>query len=408
MISRNKPGGDGMTLRQIADQLGISEYPEELGVLYFTLPDEPACDLELIRQLEAEYGIFGEFYELIMDTAEKINASPVHSGWVRAAAHFSMNGDSIQAYRIPEPAYDGGPMNDLLLLYVLIPQIPGSIAKYRQMGLDEDQLADILDSWKLSLRIVRERTGRPGINKAYYNWMIHFTKARIFKVKGLQFEAKPLPDQAVWIYNAAEKKLVPLMTGGQFHRSGVQQIGSFGYTDDAGAFVPEFSEDDENFYGFGVFDNVVDRQSKAYPKKDWECVGRAGQIALNMHIPRGVDISREATLDACRSGVVLARHYFPEITGSLISCTSWLLNPNLRQVQGANSRITQFMECYTKYPNRDPAGAAMFGFVFNCHRPEDLTILPEDTSLRRKLKKLYLEGGCLHSYSGAIYVEEEK
>ena len=397
-----------MDMKWIATQLGIQEYPEELDVLYATLPENPACDLALIKQLQTEYDIFGEFYDLILDTAKKVNASPVHSGWVRAAARFSMDGDSTQAYRIPEPAYDGGPMNDFLLLYVLIPQIPGSIEKYKAMGLDAEQLADILNAWKSSFRIVQERTGRPGINKAYYNWMVHFTKARIFKTKGLQFEEKKLPEQAVWIYNAAQGKLLPLMTGGLFHSSGVQWIGSFGYTDEEDAFTPEFSEDDENFYGHGVFDNVVDTQSKVYPKKDWTCVGRPGQIALNMHIPRGADISREATLDACRSALRLARQYFPDVTGSLIFCSSWLLNPTLRQIQGDNSRITQFMQCYTKYPNRDPAGSAMFGFVFNRHRPEDLTTLPEDTSLRRKLKKLYLEGGCLHSYSGAIYVEEEK
>ena len=394
-----------MDLKIIAQQLGIAEYPEELDALYETLPPGDACDIALIRELEAQYGIFGEFYPLILETAEKVNADPVCGGWVRAAAQFSMDGDSIQAYRIPEPVYDGSAMNDLLMLYILLPQIPVSIEIYRKLGFSEEELADLLGAWKISLQIVRSRTGRPGINKAYYNWMVHFAKARIFKVNGLQFEVKKLPEQAVWIYNSAANQLVPLMTGGLFHASGVQRVGSFGYTDETDAFTPTFSEDDENFYGHGVFNNIVDRQSKAYPKEQWQCVGRPDETALSMHIPRGADISAEATLAACHQAVALARKRYPELERSLIQCSSWLLNPTLRQIQGDTSRITQFMQCYTKYPNRDPAGSAMFGFVFN-GRPADLTTLPEDTSLRRKLKKLYLEGGCLHSYSGAIYVEE--
>ena len=80
-------------------------------------------------------------------------------------------------------------------------------------------------------------------------------------------------------------------------------------------------------------------------------------------------------------------------------------NPRLREIQGAQSRITQFEECFVKYPNKDTTGGAVFSFVF-VRKPANLEDLQEDTSLQRKLKKLYLEGDCIHTYSGAIFVEE--
>lgn len=396
-----------MDLRQIADALGIDTFPDGLGSIYdaLSIVGKPACDLTLIEQLETEHGIFGEYYDVVRETARKINTDPVRSVWVRIAAKYALEGSAEQAYEIPEPTFDGTQMNDLLLLYILLPQIPLSIDTYRARGFSEEELADLLKAYRESIRIVESRVGRPAINKGYYNWLLHFSKALIFKTMGLQFELKCLPETVVWLRNRKSGLLVPLMTKGTFHSSGVQPLGSFGYTDAVGSFTPKFSEDAENYYGNGVFENVVSIYSRVFPKSVWQCVGCPGDPCLSMHIPRGADISREATLDACRSAIRIMRERYPEHGGRLVFCRSWLLNPTLKMIQGEHARIIQFMECFTKYPNLDPTGSAMFGFVFN-GRPENLADLPEDTSLRRKLKKLYLDGGCLHSYSGVIYVEE--
>lgn len=395
-----------MELRQIADALGIETYPEALEQIYHALPaGEPACDLALIHRLETEHGIFREYYAIVRETAVKINEDPVRSTWVRVAAQYAQEGDSEQAYQIPEPTLNGKPENDLLLLYVLLPQIPGSVERYRARGFSEEELADLMEAYVISIRILEGRLGRPAINQAYYNWLLHFTKSLIFKTGGLQFELKSLPALAVWLRSRKTGQLMPLMVEGTFHASGVQRLGSFGYTDETDAFTPVFSEDEENYYGHGVYGNITSTQSRAYSKQEWQCVGRPGDQCLSMHIPRGADITRQTTLAACKNAYKIVKERFPEHSGRLVICKSWLMNPNLKQILGDQSRITQFMECFTKYPNRDPAGSAMFGFVFN-GRPENLADLPEDTSLRRKLKALYLNGGCLHSYSGAIYMEE--
>ena len=82
--------------------------------------------------------------------------------------------------------------------------------------------------------------------------------------------------------------------------------------------------------------------------------------------------------------------------------TSWLLNPRLKPLQKPNSRITQFAECFVRYPEKDVDAGSVFSFVF-VRKPEDLNDLPEDTSLRRALKKIYLEGDGIHRFHGAIF-----
>lgn len=398
-----------MELRKIADALGIDTYPDAFDELYKVLVDDgtPACDLGMIDCLETQYSIFGEFYEVVRNTALQINADPAISLWVKIASRYSLESSSEQAFAVPAPALDGTPVKDLLLLYVLLPQIPGSIACYHDKGFGPETIDDVLRVYRLSLGILQGRMGRPCIDQAYYNWMILFTKVLIFKTQGFQFELNKLPKSAIWLRNRKTGQLVPVMLTGMFDASGVQRIGSLGYTDETGAFSPVFSEDAENYYGNGVFDDVVDRHSRSFSKQEWECVARPEENCLCIHIPRGADITREATLRACQSAMQVLREQCPEHTCCMVFCNSWLLNPTLKQIQRPDSRITQFMECFTKYPTRDPAGKAVFGFVFG--KPYgDPAQLPEDTSLQRKLKKLYMDGGCLHGYSGAIYVGEPR
>ena len=53
-----------MSLRQIADVMGIGEYPQEMEAFYEALePGVPAADLALIRQLQEEYNLFDVYYD---------------------------------------------------------------------------------------------------------------------------------------------------------------------------------------------------------------------------------------------------------------------------------------------------------------------------------------------------------
>ena len=68
-----------MTLREIADKLGIEKYPAVLDEVYASLPEDSntVCDLDLIDSLQQEYELFGEYYELVREAAQKIEADPV-------------------------------------------------------------------------------------------------------------------------------------------------------------------------------------------------------------------------------------------------------------------------------------------------------------------------------------------
>lgn len=394
-------------LRQIADRLGLGEYPEALEAVYEAQKGStaPACDLALIDSLQETYDLFGEFYDLVKETAMQINADPDLNTYVRAAAQFHKENDKATATKLPVPNIGDSPVMNFMMLHIMMPLIPESFVSLEKRGFTWEEMEDNRRAYKSGIAIVKRQTGHPGINRTYFSWQNLYCRAMIYKVAGFWFEIKQFPTQALWLRNRQTKQVVPLMKG-TFFRDGSMQLGAKNYEDPEGSFVTEYTEDEENFYGYGCVDNIVSREKQTWPKSLWECVARPGEYCLSLHIPRNADVSTEGTMKACRIGLQIARERFPEYGKmNCVFCASWLLNPRLKEIQGPQSRITQFEECFVKYPNKDTTGGAVFSFVY-VRKPADLNDLEENTSLQRKLKKMYIEGDCIHTYSGAIFMEE--
>ena len=394
-------------LRQIADRIGLGEYPPELEAIYEAQKGSTAkaCDLDVIASLQEKYDLFGDYYELVVQSANEINADPDMNTWVRVAAQFYRENDRTTANKLPVPALPAKVVTDFMMLQIMMPMIPESFAAMEKRGFTWDELDDARRAYKSGISVVKRQTGTPAVNKTYFSWLGLYARAEIFKISGFWFEVRQFPAQALWIKNKENGQILPLMKA-TFYRDGTMLLGAKNYEDAEGSFVTEFTEDEENFYGYACIDNVTKNEKKTYPKSAWECVARPGEYCLSMHIPTKADVSTEATMAACKVALKMVHERFPEYgVGNGVFCASWLLNPRLKEIQGPQSRITQFEECFVKYPNKDTTGGAVFSFVF-VRKPANLEDLQEDTSLQRKLKKMYLEGDCIHTYSGAIFVEE--
>lgn len=388
-----------MDFKQIVQTVGISEYPEEMEQIYARLPvdDTSVCDLELIDRLQREYEVFGKYYDLVRDVAVQINADEAFSAWVRVLSVYCVDHPS----KPPVPEFDGDPKKDFVSLFAIIPEIPSGIEKYRAYGFSEEEITESMHAFEKGIGAGKGRIGRPGVNQLYFGWLTHFSRAQIFKLYGLQFELRKLPANAVFLRNKKTGQLVPVMACGEFAASGKQRIGSKGYEEaDEGSFTAEFSEDDENYYGHGAVNCVVSSQVQTFPKTQWECVGRPGDKSLGMHFPKGADISQENFNKAIAAARKLLQERFPEYVGCPIECSSWLLDPALEDILGPNSKIVQLGKRYARFPVKSN-GKHVFGFVFpaNVEKYEDL---PENTSLERGLKQLYLNGGCNYAFRGMV------
>lgn len=394
-----------MELREIAEKIGIAKYPEAMDAVYASMEpnDAPACDLEMLEKLEQEFCLYGKYYNLMKKTGEQINADPLRSTWVKVAvAYARQNETSVAARSIPVPVADGTEVTAFLPAHIIAAQIPESIAEYRRRGFSEEEIADLNKTYRGGIGIVENQTGKPGLNQLYYGWQNHFTKAEIYKAGSIQFELRTLPNAAVYLRHKTTREIIAVMNVGTFHASGMQILGSRGYEDAEGAFKVSFTEDEENFYGHRSFGPKVSDKVEAFPKSQWELFARPGDKCMSIHIPKGADISPEVLDAAFAEGRRILNERYPEHTGNMIFASSWIIDPKLEEILGPNSKITHLGRRFVRYPQRSP-GMHVFGNVFAKQlEGKPYEDLPEDTSLMRGLKKLYLDGGHIYAYGGLI------
>lgn len=390
-----------MKFSEIARLAGIQEYPEALESYYDPSDTTPACDLSLVDSLQRDYDMFGSYYDLVGQCGEQLNKDAIRSAWVKTAVAYCRSVDFTLAKSVPVPEADGTVYTSMLPLYILVAQIPDSIAAYRSRGFSQEEILRHVAVYKGSLAFVEDHTGLPGINARYFGWATHFTKAQIFEVGGLQYEMRTLPRHVTYLKELETGRILPVMSSGTFHRSGIQALGSAGYTEEAGAFTCEFREDSENYYGHAAYDCVVSPEEETFPKKNWVCVIRPGDPCLGMHIPAKADISQAAVNRSIAAAQKLVAERFPEFTGRQVYCSSWLLDPQLGKLLGEKANITAFQNRYLRFPQQS-SGMHVFGFAFP-KRYESFETLPEDSTLRRKLKQLYINGGYIYGYAGMIF-----
>lgn len=391
-----------MELQEIAESVGIAKYPECLNDAYQSaaMDKSPACDLKLIDELQDAFGLFGQYYDLVKDTAIAVNADEKRSLWVKTAAFYAKDKSVTDARRVPVPKADGTQITALLPLYILLPQIPVGIASYRRRGFSEEEIADLVKAYANGIRIVADQTGMPGINWLYYYWLTLYVKAMIFNTDGLQFELRYAPNAAIYLKHKESGEIAMMATAGTFHRTGIQPLGSAGFADEEGSFKVDFSEDDQSYCGHAVIDSRIQTEKTVYPKAQWDCILRPNDQCLSLHIPKKADISPENMERAIASARKIVKERYPEFAGTSVFGSSWILDPQLVELLGPESKISKLVNMFYKYPQKS-GGTGVFGYVFPKNY-ESLATLPEDTSLQRKLKQHYLDGKFIYDYAGFI------
>ena len=144
-------------LRRLADRLGLGEYPVELEAVYEAQKgvSTPACDLTLIDSLQQKYALFGDYYDLVKQSAQQINADPDLNMWVTVAAKFHKGNDKTTACKLPVPTLDGKLVNDFMMLHIMMPMIPDSFQSMEERGFSYEEMADARNAYKGGMCIVK-------------------------------------------------------------------------------------------------------------------------------------------------------------------------------------------------------------------------------------------------------------
>ena len=112
---------------------------------------------------------------------------------------------------------------------------------------------------------------------------------------------------------------------------------------------------------------------------------------ISVHIPSDADLSAEAVDKSMAQFDAFLRRQYPQWVQRDWYCESWMMSPTLRELLPEGSRILAFQSRFTVL-EEDKNSPAVMDWVFRgCG--SDPAQLPEDTTLRRNLKRLLLQGG---------------
>lgn len=388
-----------MQLKDFAASLGITEYPEGAEAIYDALPadDGRLYSRECLEALHAEYGILAGVYDEVMEGARALADRPALCLWGRLAVACFAAG-LPKALPMPEP--DGTPAGDLLPYLVLVQLAPDAYRRYRARGFSHEVTMASIGNIPISLKAAWVRLGRPAIDGLIYSWIQCFTGASIYRYHSLNFQPMRIGDHIVVLRSRKSGECRVVMATGRFHRTG-RALGSSGYKDEDGAFDAGFLETEEGFLGHVAKEALVEPAVTFFSKDEWECVLREGDAVINLHIPRGSDLSPEAVRESLEGGMALARTLYPDRDFKGAVCYSWLLDPVHEELIGKDAKITLFMRLFSTFPLRDSGGAAVTRVFPGCER-RPVAEYPEDTTLQRALKAHMLKGGYLYNTGGVI------
>ena len=124
---------------------------------------------------------------------------------------------------------------------------------------------------------------------------------------------------------------------------------------------------------------------------EYELTTFHGEPAVSLHIPTDADLRPEVLVPSMKEGLAEFFRLFPDRTGRKVYCHSWLLSPLLKDFLPEQSNILRFQELFDITPDENPANDVLLWVFKNPKLPKE--DYPEDTSLQRKLKRFFLDGG---------------
>ena len=397
-----------MTFADITKSLGIETYPEKMEAIYQAVADgaAPLFDRALIDRLHRELNLFGAYYEAVIAGYEDLLTKPQAYAYAQVIARFLQQATYSESKTIPIPDPDGTPALDMLPLLAEMTMAEHGIREYTRRGVSrEDATARVSRVFRGDIAVNIRRHGRPGLDRLYFGWITNYIYAMIFPCEGFQFNLSTLGTTYYVLRHKTDRSVAVLLNGPSIHRCG-KILGSAGLEDPEGSFRVTVTEAEDGWYGYPCDPKgLVHDRRQFFPRAQWELVVKPGDSCLNIHLPGGMRLEKEATKHAIKAAFAYAEKYYSDYRVNSLHCGSWLLNPELEEVLGPESNIVAFGSLFHLHPNKC-AGKGVFNFVFKTSVNPDLATLPEDTRLQRWLKAKYLAGGYHHNFGGFILPED--
>lgn len=394
-----------MTLEQMQQNLSLSKLPACFPALYAQIKDtyevQILSDDYIAQTLESCYAL-EPYRKTVLEAAAQLRQNEAMCLLVCLLEQWIRTGGNLADPDYEAPAGQGLAY-DFLHLFPAIPTMPESVSHLRGRGVPEDVIAATMGEYDFCVDMCNTRLGRPAFDFGRLKWISRVIHDQLIRIGRFKYDLPGNYMEGVRVYRNGSGELVIFADNLQIHRSG-RILGSVGHTDGDGSFLAEITETEDTVIGHKAVDGIVERTLTTLSKKEWQlCLSEADAMP-RIHIPSDGNFDQE-TVNAsyARAREIFARCY-PDYPYKAFFCSSWLMSTDLRKILKPTSNILSFQEPFIFIPFRS-SGRLVFSFAFqmNAAIPEDLNTLPENTSLQRAVKQLYLNGGYVHEGAGFFF-----
>lgn len=130
----------------------------------------------------------------------------------------------------------------------------------------------------------------------------------------------------------------------------------------------------------------------------------SGDREIAVHIPSDADLCRESVLQSIKSFYEFRKKYYPEWGTVKLTCDTWMLMPELKEMLGEEANIIAFQNLF-EIDSVDYDAPWYMGWIFPGIEKVD-ELLPEGTMLQRNLKKYLLDGKKFGIAKGHLKIED--
>ncbi len=335
------------------EKLGI-KYNPEFDRLYFQgaalykKHGDYIFDKQRICLLQNKYKMLGEHLDLITKTADVIKTDKAMAEFCYFAIAAAQSHTPLYSADIPDFK---DPETDFCVLFSLLFFCEDMVREYEKRGLSEKIIADTLGEFARCIEAYRLIHKRPGI-RGYFNWLCKFIRGDIIKVDRFNIEMTKFQDKDLIRTREGELMLIP---------SDESPVGSV---------------------------RIL-------------C---ASEEVLSIHIPASEPLGQKYVYDSLKYAKKVIKESYPEYNAKAFVCFSWMMNPELRTILGKETDLTRFCDVFEKFP-LGSSGGGIYSFVFHLPEAVENSLLPEDSSLQRGIKKYLSDGKIFYDYGG-IYIPE--
>jgi hypothetical protein len=347
-----------------------------------------------------EYGGFGPDVDPVLDeTARRIADDPAlrHLAW-HCYRLLWEHTDYNAMGQWPALEHALGDLSGLFYLLVAIGMVPRVRAVHQSMGVP-DAVTRETCTWvsTSAINFHRMTGGRLGVTRNTLAWLRHHVAGRLFRLGRLEYMIQPFRG-GVEVYRNRETGAVIALApeGARYNREGYVD-GAGGRFDDEHGWTAALVREEDAVTGCPISPcGMAVRREVRLPVSGtreaggWECVLRAGDPVLEMHIPAGGGMTPERCGDSMRRAVAFFQRFFPSTPCRAITCSSWIFNTQFEQIRLSSDNLVCFQRELYLFPTRS-SGRDGLWFIF-LQDDLDAARLPRDTSLRRGVADFLLAG----------------